>query len=380
MNAPAPSVLSVGSTPELSLALQDLGCPLRRLATVAEAMSALRQRPADIIVAGPDLNEPEVQSFPRQARNACRGGPRLLVRVQGPEHSLDFSAALHAGYDFLVAWPAEQGMLPMIVNVARRLRDLGDLARDRQSEVDRLRQTLGREQTEIVALLTKLLEQTIPHANQRRVQVMDLCSRLAARFEVPAEFVGDLELAAGLLELGRIPDLAGGAGNGERMGLFTREFLAEVSSLRGAAELVAGVYENWDGSGYPGHLRQGQIPLRARILRVASDFVRLLERTGGNQDQALEDLRGHSATLYDPLALVHLESLLQTRPGPRRDRWIKVAVDELEPGMVLAEDLYTESGMKLLARETVLTGAVLETIQRRHRFEPLVRGVTVHAR
>jgi hypothetical protein len=45
--------------------------------------------------------------------------------------------------------------------------------------------------------------------------------------------------------------------------------------------------------------------------------------------------------------------------------------------MVLAEDLYTDAGLKLLSRGTELTPATLEIIQRRHRAEPILNGAAV---
>ena len=43
------------------------------------------------------------------------------------------------------------------------------------------------------------------------------------------------------------------------------------------AELIGGIFENWDGTGHPDRLRQGQIPLRSRILRILIDYQGLLQ-------------------------------------------------------------------------------------------------------
>jgi hypothetical protein len=85
-----------------------------------------------------------------------------------------------------------------------------------------------------------------------------------------------------------------------------------------------------------------------------------------------------AGTAYDPLVLVHLAAVvegLQASGGAARSATIPIS--ELREGMVLAEDLYTESGVKLLKRGTVLTAAALDTIRRRHRFEPILRGAAV---
>jgi hypothetical protein len=56
---------------------------------------------------------------------------------------------------------------------------------------------------------------------------------------------------------------------------------------------------------------------------------------------------------------------------------VLVPIVDLEPGMVLAEDLYTDSGLKLLARGTQLTPSSLEIIRRRHRAEPILHGAAI---
>ena len=48
--------------------------------------------------------------------------------------------------------------------------------------------------------------------------------------------------------------------------------------------------------------------------------------------------------------------------------------------MVLADDLFTSSGVKLLAKGARLTAGVLDTILRRHRSDPIVHGAWIERR
>jgi hypothetical protein len=145
---------------------------------------------------------------------------------------------------------------------------------------------------------------------------------------------------------------------------------------------VGTLYENWDGTGQPDHLLQGQIPLRSRILRVLVDFIAIEEGPGAPGPEAVfEMLDEHAGTLYDPMVLVHLRAILQASdPDAERIGSAALAIPELEPGMVLAEDLCTDAGLKLLARRTVLTPATLDLIRRRHQLEPIERGARVRRR
>lgn len=104
-------------------------------------------------------------------------------------------------------------------------------------------------------------------------------------------------------------------------------------------------------------------------------------RRGGLADAAIEVLKEHSGTWYDPLAVVHLESIVLDRP---RSEWrtsrMQVGVDQLHEGMVLAADLSTSSGVKLLAKGATVTASMLDVIQRRHLADPIIDGVWIARR
>lgn len=69
--------------------------------------------------------------------------------------------------------------------------------------------------------------------------------------------------------------------------------------------------EHFDGTGYPRGLKGNRIPVAARIVSIASDYIRLLTGYGGTnpvpKTQALEHMRSSAGSVYDP-ALVDLLS------------------------------------------------------------------------
>jgi len=105
-------------------------------------------------------------------------------------------------------------------------------------------------------------------------------------------------------------------------------------------------------------------------LRISADH------DTGSLVAAAATLAPHAGTLYDPAVVAEVElMLLAAEPNTRDVR--RVAVEELEPGMQLAEDLVTASGVKLLAAGGVLTSASLALITRRHQSDPIVHAVKV---
>ena len=72
--------------------------------------------------------------------------------------------------------------------------------------------------------------------------------------------------------------------------------------------------ENWDGSGYPDALREEEIPLVCRILRVAEAFVSSIERSGYTEEKSLEELRRSAGIDFDPSVLAEFADLEMFAP------------------------------------------------------------------
>ena len=94
--------------------------------------------------------------------------------------------------------------------------------------------------------------------------------------------------------------------------------------------------------------------------------------------EVIASLQSHAGTHYDPLAVVHLESVVLDRPIEEwRATRTQMSVEQLRVGMVLAADLLTSSGTKLLTRGTTITASMLAVIQRRHLADPIIDGTWI---
>lgn len=335
-----------------------------------------------LAILGPELPDRDTLAFAAAMRARPASTDPLVIVVEGgagPTGGLR-AQPLPAGVDEVLTapvWPAELGAR---LRLAQRWRELRDSLSGAVGEVARLRRALDPRRAEVVSVLLRLLDSRVPGASARGNQAMDLAVRIGQRFGIPDELVRDLELAARLHEVGRLalesPRADDEAGEPWQYVLASRAVLAELTGLQGAAELIGAIYENWDGSGFPDHLQQGQIPLRCRVLRAVLDF-QLRARVRPVSD-VLADMQDRVGTIYDPLVLVHLAAMADGRQDDRPAA-TSVPITDLCEGMVLAEDLYTDGGIKLLRRGTRLTGQVLETIRRRQRFEPILRRIAIQA-
>jgi diguanylate cyclase (GGDEF)-like protein len=73
-------------------------------------------------------------------------------------------------------------------------------------------------------------------------------------------------------------------------------------------------HENWDGTGYPDKLAGEEIPLGARIIRVADAFEAMTAnrpyRNAQSVEYALSELRGNAGTQFDVAAVAAVEACL----------------------------------------------------------------------
>ncbi len=146
------------------------------------------------------------------------------------------------------------------------------------------------------------------------------------------------------------------------------------TQLRPLAPLLEAVAENYDGTGFPRHLRAWDIPLPARLLRLAVDFEELLWNTPQEPLSVVAHLERFARQAYDPQLLPLLRQYAVLRQAEETAR--SVALHELQEGMRLLCDVQTRSGIKLLPSGTVLTSALIERLLRHHANDPIV-GVLI---
>lgn len=149
----------------------------------------------------------------------------------------------------------------------------------------------------------------------------------------------------------------------QRVPEFGARLLERIPRLEGVAKAVLYQRKNYGGGGYPHDDNQGEdLPLSARILRAVSDFVDVEERRG-SRIVALEQLKLRNGW-YDPKVLQALSDLYG-QPGSAQMPEVprEVAIRDLQPGMVLTEDVKTRMGMLVACKGTRLLHSHVEKFQ-----------------
>jgi hypothetical protein len=135
--------------------------------------------------------------------------------------------------------------------------------------------------------------------------------------------------------------------------------LGNIPRLEGIARAMLYQRKNFDGSGPPSDDVKGDdIPLIARVLRVATDYVTRF----GNANLAEKAYNSmiEETGKYD----LRILELLSEVVASESTRFVEIRVEELRCGAVLASDLLLSSGTVLLAKGKEITAPMMERIRR----------------
>ena len=182
-----------------------------------------------------------------------------------------------------------------------------------------------------------------PHASR----VARISDALAARFRLSRADRTSIVFAALLHDIGEMTmkrdyiKRAGPLSEAERLDLQRHPVIGEQEAARAGAEravqlLVRWHHEWFSGAGYPDALRGEQIPLGARILRVADAYAALTDarpfRPAGTEIEARKHLILWAGLEFDPHVVrvfLALEGLPELRSFAREQRTEeKTAVEE----------------------------------------------------
>jgi HD-GYP domain-containing protein (c-di-GMP phosphodiesterase class II) len=168
------------------------------------------------------------------------------------------------------------------------------------------------------------------YANPHAMRIAAIADEIAKTFHIAPHDRKLLRIAAYMHDLGEVAmereyiGRAGSLTDEERVDLARHPVIGEQEAARASADrpvqlLVRWHHEWWNGCGYPDALRQNEIPLAARILRVADSYAALTDarpfRPAMSEVKARELLIERAGLEFDPavvtafLSVGHLDDL-----------------------------------------------------------------------
>lgn len=223
-------------------------------------------------------------------------------------------------------------------------------------------------------VFSSLISQRLPRSRQTNKEVINLVSAFAKTKNLPQKLIDDLAMAGALYNIGKLtwedamialPPESMDRDQRERYRQYPQtgeRLLMALEPAQDAAHIIRHHQERFDGGGFPDRMTGMAIPLGSRMLKLVVDFVEMqmgmvLVRKVSRED-ILRTMPKYSGRLYDPvlckefIELIHRMDEEEAKADPSQ-RALKIV--GLEPGMVMAKDLHSETGTLLLKHGTVLT-------------------------
>jgi hypothetical protein len=190
---------------------------------------------------------------------------------------------------------------------------------------------------DVFARLAAATDEFEAYAHPHAERVAALSDALAKLFHLGRADRASLRLAALAHDLGEAAmkrdyiRRAGALNAEERLDLARHPVIGEQEAARAGADRAAQLivrwsHEWWNGGGYPDALRREQIPLAARILRVADSYCALTDdrpfRPAVTEDDARRHLAEWAGIEFDPRVVqtfLTLHGLPELRSYARRD-------------------------------------------------------------
>jgi HD-GYP domain-containing protein (c-di-GMP phosphodiesterase class II) len=185
------------------------------------------------------------------------------------------------------------------------------------------------------------------YENPHGQRIAVIADEIAKVFHLARHDRGSLCAAALLHDLGEVAmerdyiQRAGPLTDADRVDLSRHPVIGEreasrVGSDRATQLLIRWHHEWWNGIGYPDALRREEIPLAARILRVADSYAALTDdrpfRPAMTTEMARREMKERAGIEFDPTVV---SALLSLEPIPELESFAKTddqAVNQTEPG------------------------------------------------
>lgn len=155
--------------------------------------------------------------------------------------------------------------------------------------------------------------------------------------------------------------------------IYSQTLASYVDSYGEVGETIRAHHERFDGGGFPDGLAREAIPWTARCLAVAVWFV----ESGLPKDQAIEAVLAQSGTALDPEAVRLFLKVTHLLQLPRKVS--EVLLEELQPGMVLANGLYSPHGLLLVSEGQTLNASTISKIRNHNLVTPISQRLLVYS-
>jgi response regulator RpfG family c-di-GMP phosphodiesterase len=395
MNNP-PKILLVDDD---EVQLQVIGHSIQSMAdytvlTTTSALTAMQMAEKhlpDVILSDYYMPEEDGYSFCRKVKAHPQLINSIFILLTSASTIEQRIRGLNLGADDYITKPFHAEELLARIRAGLRIKGLNDELREEKTKLSQLYKELEDDFMGVIGLLTELIGHRVPNASMRGERAAAMVRWIGERLGLKEAELKLLEIAGRLHEIGKVSlpdDLIrkpyAQLTENERTGLSHYPVLGQLI-LSGIPRLqVVGRYlrhqmENYDGSGNPDRLAKDQIPLASRILRAVNLVETEITLRNPTSEAMVSALNRVKASVLDPHIVQLMTEYLEVIENPAwRDGKKQVSVYELEEGMVIAHDLTTGSGTKLLSNKSKISSSILERTLAHHQYDPIINNIYVY--
>jgi len=155
--------------------------------------------------------------------------------------------------------------------------------------------------------------------------------------------------------------------------------LTSTDRFGDVARIISAHHEHMDGSGFPEGLRKHEIPVESRVIAIvdAYDNNRQIRPARLSPRKNFEILESRTEDLFDTEILGQFKSLMLHKDPYFKS--VSIHLDQLTPGMTLADEILTENGVKILGADTVLREDHIRVVKRVAYRMRLVLPIRIYA-
>lgn len=207
------------------------------------------------------------------------------------------------------------------------IREIAELI-SKEIERRKIKEDLDRMFIELVKSFSFALDARDHYTVNHSRRISNSCRLIAEKLNVKDKEKEDIVLGALLHDIGKIGISDSILGKPSRLTpdefdkvkqhpLISESILKPIKALKGSLKIIRHHHERYDGEGYPDRLMGKKIPLGARILAVCDAYDAMISerpyRKAMSVKKALEELKKHSGTQFDPLIAKRMIDLIEKK-------------------------------------------------------------------
>lgn len=153
--------------------------------------------------------------------------------------------------------------------------------------------------------------------------------------------------------------------------LIGEKMISSAYDLRQTALIIRSHHEEFSGDGFPDGIAGSEIPIGARITRLANDYDNFIYKNKIKASEAVTKLKERAGYIYDPKLATYFIKFIKTNVD-KQEKSAKPAgipLTQLQAGMYMAEDICLQNGMLLIPKGVILDSIMLAKI---NSFESLL--------